>query len=184
MSRPTDHSTGKGLDRRDVLKKTALVGGIAWAAPVVTATNAWASNGVCTPRCEPTGGATVTGVVARKIGCVGEGGLGTLSYEVDFDISYTSTVDCKCAPDPAATGTQTVRRTIPDPGAEAVDVDLQLLFQCPDTTGDLWVVVCEFVINIEITGNCQPQTGTVRINTTDFVTACRNECLIPNQTAS
>jgi hypothetical protein len=51
------------FDRRDLIKKAAVAGGIAWVAPTVLASPAQAQVAACTPKCGPTNNGTFTGMV-------------------------------------------------------------------------------------------------------------------------
>lgn len=175
---PVDGAIG-GLDRRDVLKKTALVGGIAWAAPVVTATSAWASNGVCTPGCFPTGAVTLVDITGVKAGCAPGEAPGQQDYVLDFTAIYTSTLECPCSETPPGfgSGSITAQATIPDPGNNPFTTQVLFVFGfCQDDTGDFIEYRCTVSVSGEVTGNCQPQTGTLRV--TGFSAAsCESVCL-------
>jgi hypothetical protein len=69
-------ATGRGVARRDLIKKAAVAGGVAWAAPIVLASPAEAQVQACTPKCGPTVNGSFTGkVFLRKVpsGCEQQG---------------------------------------------------------------------------------------------------------------
>lgn len=55
MTELTENSTATegGIDRRSLLTKAAAAGAIAWTAPLIMSSPAFAGNGVCTPSCAP-----------------------------------------------------------------------------------------------------------------------------------
>lgn len=63
-ARPSETESRQGMDRRDMIKKAVVAGGVAWVAPTVLASSASAAEVLgCTPKCGPTNNGTFSGTV-------------------------------------------------------------------------------------------------------------------------
>lgn len=132
------------MDRRQLLKRGAAAGVVAWTAPVILAQQARA-DGVCTPRCLPAG--------TPEFGGSASGECLNREYRITVSLSVTG-VTCECggAPSldpPALIGTVAAgfRGTVQLATPNGINVT------CIDGTGDTCSVNCQVTAQVQVAGN-------------------------------
>jgi hypothetical protein len=153
--------TPSGIDRRSVLKKVAVGGAVAWAAPTVLSTRASAQE-ACTLKCAPVGGVVVSASV--RVSPCGPGAPGTQPVNgVITSISATpDSCGCGGTPtvttvDPAPGGQLQIR---PSPGNEAAQFTVVVDITCLDRQGRNVTVRCSVTFtDVGDPGNCQARAG-------------------------
>lgn len=161
----TDQSdlTPTGIDRRAALKKVAVGGAVAWAAPTVLSSRVSAQE-ACTLKCAPVGGVVITATVTISVCADGipagqqpvNGVIGSITAEAgSCGCGGTPTVELLNAPG----GAVQIR---PNPGNEAVDFTVDVSITCLDRLGRPVTVTCTVTFtDAGDPGNCNSRGGDV-----------------------
>jgi hypothetical protein len=159
----TDQSdlTPTGIDRRAALKRVAVAGAGAWAAPVVMS-NRVSAQEACTPKCAPVGGVLISATVL--ISPCGPGAPGTQPVRGVITSITAQAGSCGCGGtptvdliDPEPGGTLQIR---PSPGNQAANFTVKVAVTCLDRRGRPVTVFCSVTFtDVGNPGNCQARGG-------------------------
>ncbi len=152
------------VDRREALKKATAAGAIAWVAPTLGSSRAFAQDGTCTPKCIPVGTPTYTALTPVAT-CAA-------TYNVTVAVvSSPGTVTCPCGGEPTLENA-TVSRSFPRRFRGVADLTGDVSLVCTDLAGDSCPVTCTVTVTINITGNNGNDCARNQATVVSVQTAC------------
>lgn len=170
---PRNDDVRRGIGRRTLVKRSAMVGAAAWVAPTVLAGPAYAVDFIpgttCTLKCVPQVNLNLlvgvgTGSYPECIGSI-PGREGVRITITSFELTPGSSAACPCGGDPVITGGDggpIVGQTFDTqfrPGNSILTFEVPVQVTCTDRSGDQIRISCRVQAVARTTGNCNANAG-------------------------